>query len=84
MNVSIDKFGRLVLPKTVRGHFGLVAGSELTLEECEDKIILRLIDERTTLHLDDGILVFNGKLNGNIEQIFTEFREERFNHLSGL
>jgi bifunctional DNA-binding transcriptional regulator/antitoxin component of YhaV-PrlF toxin-antitoxin module len=34
MRASIDKLCRLVLPKAVRRHFGLIAGSELPLEEC--------------------------------------------------
>ena len=81
MNVVVDRFGRLVLPKTVRNHFGLEAGSELDLEEVAGTIVLRLVDERPSLEMDNGVLVFTGKAVGNIEDVLTQVRNDRLHHL---
>lgn len=84
MNVSIDKFGRLVLPKIVRNHLGLEAGSELELEEIEGKIMLKVIEEHVLLKEEEGVLVFTGKAIGNIDETLSQVREERLQHLSGF
>ena len=85
MNVSVDKFGRVVLPKVIRNHFGLGAGSELDIVECEGMILLKVIDERPPLALQDGVLVFTGKAVGNIEHAIAHDREERLqNFISGF
>jgi AbrB family looped-hinge helix DNA binding protein len=84
MNVSIDKFGRLVLPKIVRNHLGLEAGSELELEEIEGKIMLKVIEGHILLKEEEGVLVFTGKAIGNIDETLLQVREERLQHLSGF
>ncbi len=83
MNIAVDKFGRVVLPKIIRNHFGLRAGSELELEETEGTIVLRVIDERSLLEMDNGVLVFTGKSLGNMEDVLFQVREERLQDLSG-
>ncbi len=43
LHTNIDKFGRIVLPKKMRDQLGLRSGSQVQVEEEEDKIILRAI-----------------------------------------
>lgn len=79
----MDQAGRFVLPKAVRDHFGLVAGSKLQLKSMQDKIVLEIVGEQPALEMEDGMLVFSGEINGNIDGILKEIREDRLRYLSG-
>lgn len=46
MQVKVDKFGRMVLPKEIRDDFDLVPGSVLDVEETPDAIVLRPVVEK--------------------------------------
>jgi AbrB family looped-hinge helix DNA binding protein len=58
MTTTIDKAGRLVLPKAIRERLHLVSGSEIDLIVENDS--LRLIPHTPSAHLQnkDGLLVF--------------------------
>ena len=77
MQVAVDKFGRVVLPKLIRNRFGLEAGSELDIVENAGMIILKIIDERPPLEIHDGLLVFTGKAHGNLEDAISRDRGDR-------
>ena len=84
MNVIVDKFGRLVLPKVIRDNLGLEAGSELKIEEAAEKIILTVVHHDShPLQMEEGVLVFTGRAIGNIEEAITRVRDERINTLKG-
>lgn len=63
MNVILDKFGRIVIPKTVRRRLGLEAGTELSLDTDDGQIVLRPIAQRPPLVEKDGILVSTAVLD---------------------
>ncbi len=81
MDVSIDQFGRIVIPKQVREHFALKPGSQISILETDDTIILKPQYGEPNLIEKDGVLVFSGKSTGNIEQSVERDREERLNEL---
>lgn len=62
MSITIDKAGRLVLPKSIRDRFNLVSGTELELEvELEpDGVRLRVLDGGGSLRRKQGIMVHHG------------------------
>jgi len=62
MNVKVDKFGRIVLPKPVRERLQLRAGMNLELEEIPGRILLRPIRRSSLMVGKDGMLVHPGKL----------------------
>jgi AbrB family looped-hinge helix DNA binding protein len=57
MNVTIDKAGRLVVPKEIRDRMGLRAGDELEIEEYNGKIELsKPRKERKLIENEHGLL----------------------------
>ncbi|MGA8431632.1 MAG: AbrB/MazE/SpoVT family DNA-binding domain-containing protein [Candidatus Sulfotelmatobacter sp.] len=57
--LTIDKAGRVVLPKPVRDEMQLRAGDSLELESSEDRIVLRPRRGGTGLYKKQGIWVFS-------------------------
>jgi AbrB family looped-hinge helix DNA binding protein len=59
MNVTIDKAGRLVVPKEIRDRMGLHAGDELEIEEFNGKIELsKPSQDRELVENENGLLTF--------------------------
>jgi len=59
--LTIDKTGRVVLPKPVRDQLGLVAGSELQLTATADHITLQPVQRQPATIKKGGWLVHTGK-----------------------
>jgi len=74
---SIDEFGRVVIPKRIRSNFGLEAGSLLEVDELDDGILLKPARQEPALRVDRGVLVFTGKVTGDLEGAVRRQREER-------
>lgn len=85
MEVTVDKFGRIVIPKSVRDLLGLKAGTELHLEVTEHEagertIALRPTQEKPLLIDEEGLLVYTGTLqveNVDVVEHLRAAREER-------
>ena len=60
MNVTLDKAGRLVVPKPLREQFNLTPGCKLEIKAAGDGITLRRADAEPTLVRKQGILVHQG------------------------
>lgn len=60
MTITIDRAGRLVVPKSLRERFNLVAGTELEIEAGADRLQLRRVDAEPALVRKKGILVHRG------------------------
>jgi AbrB family looped-hinge helix DNA binding protein len=69
--LTVDKAGRVVLPKPVRDEMQLRAGDSLELESSEDRIVLRPRRGGVGLHKKQGIWVF-----GTGEPISAEATDE--------
>ncbi len=82
MQTRLDKFGRVVIPKSIRQNLGLRPGEIMQLEEEGEKIILKPESNVESLKLKDGILVFSGKIEGDITNTIKEERIKRIRHLS--
>jgi AbrB family looped-hinge helix DNA binding protein len=77
MKTTIDRFGRLVLPKQIRDRIGLKPGSEIIIEELGSEIIIRHSEQKTPLQYEDGILIFAGTVVGDLTESIRKHREER-------
>jgi len=82
METTVDKFGRIVLPQQVRDDLGLAPGSVLKVEERGEGIVLKPVAEHTPLALRDGILVFTGEVEGDIDDVLRRDRAERSRKLA--
>ncbi|MBW1803219.1 MAG: AbrB/MazE/SpoVT family DNA-binding domain-containing protein [Deltaproteobacteria bacterium] len=81
MEATLDKFGRIVIPKEIRDDFNLKPGSQIRIEESEQAIILKPVAGEQNLHWKDGILVFTGVPMEDLEKALERHREDRLNKL---
>ena len=76
MEITIDKAGRLVMPKPIRDRFNLVEGTQLDVEMEADGVRLRVPNGGSSLRRKQGIMVHHG--NGVVHLDVAEFiRGER-------
>jgi AbrB family looped-hinge helix DNA binding protein len=82
MKVTMDKAGRITLPKRIREEMHLAAGATLELESVGKKITLRTIRSKATLAQEFGIWVYQGgPTNDSIPDLIDRVREERLRDL---
>ena len=82
--VSLDRFGRIVLPKDVRDRLGLEPGAMLEIEEAGDEIRLKPVREEPCFVLKGGVLVYTGKAIGDVDGAVRAHREGRLKKLGSL
>lgn len=81
MQVAIDKFGRVIIPKEIRDHLGLKPGALLQIIEQDDNVLLKSVSQKKALSRKNGVLVFTGKAIGDIESAIEQERDERLKDL---
>lgn len=84
MRTTVDRFGRVVVPKVMRDRLGLRAGAAVEIEETEGQLSLRAVEDTSPLILKEGVLVFTGESIGNLEAVVAADREARVRHLTGV
>jgi AbrB family looped-hinge helix DNA binding protein len=77
METTLDKFGRVIIPKQIRDHLGLKSGEVLHVEGLEDEVLLKPLREESPLHSKEGVLVFSGTAMGNMMEPVRAHREEQ-------
>lgn len=86
MQVTIDKAGRIVVPKAVRERLGLREDSELKLEENASGIVLTPVRSESGLVRDEhGWLVHTASPAGKIDwdRLADDMRDERIREIGG-
>jgi AbrB family looped-hinge helix DNA binding protein len=86
MNIetTIDRFGRVLVPKAFRDRHGLEPGSVLELEDSGTEIRLKPVRDRPLLVKEGRVLVYAGKASGNLLDAVKAQREARIKRLSAL
>jgi AbrB family looped-hinge helix DNA binding protein len=77
METTLDRFGRIVIPKVIRDDFNLKPGSPIRIEESDQVIILKPIQGEANLHWKDGVLVFSGTPLGDLSKELEKHRQDR-------
>ena len=85
--ISLDKAGRVVLPKDVRDKLRLEAGDELLVEQADQQILLRPVRTQATLKKERGVWVYQGgksanQLTESLQEEIDAVRAERIRELS--
>ena len=85
MELSIDKFGRVVIPKKLREHLGVGLSLKVEVSETPDGILLKPVRRQSGLMMKDGILIVRGsgrESNINWDTLVEDEREERIRHIA--
>ena len=85
-SVTIDKAGRVVIPKKIRDELRLAAGDSLTLECDGECLTLRPLNAGAPMRKEHGIWVFHGGARLSLEeanQILRDIREKRDRQIAG-
>ena len=77
METTLDRFGRIVIPKVIRDDFNLKPGSPIRIEESDQVIILKPIQGEANLYWKDGVLVFSGTPLGDLSKELEKNRQDR-------
>jgi AbrB family looped-hinge helix DNA binding protein len=77
MKTTLDKFGRIVIPKRVRDDLGLKPGTALQIEQADQRILMEPINEEPHVVVKDGVLVFSGTATGDLAGAIKVHRGER-------
>lgn len=84
--VTLDKAGRIVLPKPLRDELRLQAGDTLEVESSSDEITLRPTRGNAQLRKKHGIWVYRSGeplSQADVDKTVREVREERENQILG-
>jgi len=77
METTLDRFGRVVIPKEIRDTLGLKPGELLRVEQSDDEIVLKPLREEPPIKAKEGVLVYTGTARGNLTEAVRAHREER-------
>ena len=81
MVTSLDKFGRVIIPKKFREHLGISFNTSLNISEDGKRIVIEPVQEKEPLVDKDGILVFTGKLDIKKNDFIQKDRNQRMKKL---
>jgi len=66
--VTVDKAGRIVIPKQVRDELRLEPGDSIALESEGERVTLRPLHANTPLQKERGVWVFRGSKPLSLEE----------------
>lgn len=79
----LDRFGRVLIPKSVRVDLGLEPGAVLRVEERDEGILLQPVQGEPHLVVKEGVLVFTGSVGPDIVEAVRRDRGKRLKALTG-
>ncbi len=81
MVTTIDKFGRVIIPKKFRSQLGIGFETTLNISEDGEKIVIELVQDKSPVVDKNGILVFTGKLDSKSTISVSDDRNKRMKKL---
>ncbi len=79
IKLTIDKSGRIVVPKPLRQRLGLTPGTELEAVDQPGGVFLRTVEQRPAMIKVEGLWVHRGAAQpgANWDRVIEEVRGER-------
>lgn len=74
--LTIDRFGRVIIPIKVRQQLGLSTSAQLNWEVENGKLILSPLPENPSTSYEGGVLVVEAEPLGNLETAVADLRNE--------
>ena len=81
MITTLDKFGRVIIPKRFRERLGINFKSTLNIAEDGKRIVIELVQEKEPVVDRNGILVFTGNLESPKSDLIKSDRNKRMHKL---
>jgi AbrB family looped-hinge helix DNA binding protein len=81
MVTSLDKFGRIIIPKRFRERLGINIKSTLNISEDGKRIVIELVHGKGPVVEKNGIHVFTGNLEDKKNSLIKSDRNRRINKL---
>ena len=84
--VTLDKSGRVLIPKALRDELKLEVGDSLALQSEGDRVTLMPVRARSSLRREHGVWVFRGtrKISAaRTDKVLQDFRNDRDRKNSG-
>ena len=82
LETTLDRFGRIIIPKDVRDDMGLEAGAVLQIEKKGEKIVLQPVQGEPKIMEKKGILVFTGTAVGDVGAALHDHRKRRLKKMA--
>ena len=77
MVTTLDKYGRLIIPKRFREHLGITQNTNLNIKEEGKRIVIEPIQDDDVIVNKEGILVYTGNISGGTEELLKTNRSNR-------
>ena len=84
MTTSLDKYGRILIPKRFRKLLGITSETQLIITEEGNKIIIEPVPKENPYEEKGGMLVFVGELEAEYESLIEKERKSRDEQILGL
>jgi len=79
MRITIDRAGRIVIPKRMRERYHMYPGTVLEIESADEGVLIKASGEEASLIHKEGILVHHGSETVDIDtgEFVSRVREKR-------
>lgn len=84
MTTTLDKYGRILIPKRLRELLRITPHTQLVISEKGNKIIIEPVSAENPYEEKDGMLVFVGELEVGYESLIEQERKRRDEQILGL
>ncbi|GAB4193354.1 MAG: AbrB/MazE/SpoVT family DNA-binding domain-containing protein [Coleofasciculaceae cyanobacterium] len=75
--LTLDQFGRLLIPEEIREQLGLTSATQFTLVVQDGKLILEPLSQESKVYYSGTALVVESEPIGNLETVLDDLKQER-------
>lgn len=81
MITTLDKYGRIIIPKKLRKHLGITESTYLDIKEDEKRIIIEPIQNEDAVVDKEDLLVYTGNISDEPDDLLNKNRRKRIKKL---